>query len=51
MHWSTEKDIRLFILEKLNVKPTELAKLYSNLAILPTHKEVTLRVDATDLAV
>lgn len=31
MHWSTEKDMRLYVLSKLNSKPKDLAELYNSL--------------------
>ena len=31
MAWTTEKDLRLFILSKFAAKPTEIAKLYAEL--------------------
>ena len=50
MSWTTEKDIRLFILSKLHVKPTLIVQLYSELETIPEGKSAPLDVDAGDLA-
>lgn len=50
MNWPTEKDIRLFILERLHAKPTELAKLYGELATYPTGAIEPVSLDASRLA-
>lgn len=50
MNWTTEKDIRLFVLSKLGVKSDELASLYAELEALPERKPVPLRLDAGEFA-
>ncbi len=50
MGWTTEKDVRLFILSKLGVKSDELAKLYDKLEVLPEKKPTPIRLDAGDFA-
>jgi hypothetical protein len=49
--WSTEKDIRLFVLSKLTGKTSELANLYFELQELPKVRRSTpIHLDAKDLA-
>ena len=50
MNWTTEKDIRLFILSKLSKSSSELAKLYLVLEELPKEKATTVNVDLQDAA-
>lgn len=50
MNWTTEKDIRLFVLASLSSKPIELAKLYSALESLPTGKSTSLIFDVKKIA-
>ena len=50
MNWSTEKDIRLFILSKLGVKLLLIAQLYSKLETVPIQKPIRLDVDVESLA-
>jgi len=50
MNWATEKDIRLFILEKQQANPTVLAKLYSELSALPEGKPKPISLDAKKVA-
>jgi hypothetical protein len=49
MSWTTEKDIRLFILSKLAARADELAQLYNKLALLPDRKPVPIHLDAKKL--
>ena len=49
MNWSTEKDIRLFILSKLQVKAVLLVQLYNRLEMIPRQRSVTLEVDLETL--
>jgi hypothetical protein len=50
MNWTTEKDIRLFILSKLSKASNELAKLYFALEELPKEKPTPVHVDLQDTA-
>lgn len=50
MIWSTEKDIRLFILASLAAKAQELANLYDKLQVLPEGKSKPIHLDATTSA-
>ena len=50
MNWTTEKDIRLFVLTKLAAKAGELASLYSELEELPAGKPGPLNLDAKKIA-
>lgn len=50
MNWTTEKDLRLFILTKLGAGPAKMAKLYAELESLPTRKPVPIHLDAKDIA-
>jgi hypothetical protein len=50
MNWTTEKDIRLFVLSKLSVKASELALLYGELESLPKEKSAPLHLDAKYIA-
>jgi DNA-binding transcriptional regulator YiaG len=45
MSWSTEKDLRLFILSQLESKPTELAALYNELEQLKPAQKRLIKVD------
>ena len=45
MSWTTEKDIRLFIISKLSKNSAEIAKLYGFLEKLPKEKPAPLDVD------
>lgn len=46
MNWTTEKDIRLFVLTRLEVKATELASLYDELQAVPEGKPEPIHLDA-----
>lgn len=50
MGWTTEKDIRLFILSKLQVKAVMIAQLYTKLEAIPSEKSTPLDLDVEDLA-
>ena len=50
MGWSTEKDVRLFVLTKLDTQATEFAVLYANLEEMPTRKSAPIHIDVQDLA-
>lgn len=50
MNWTTEKDIRLFILTKLGTKSNDLAKLYHRLETLADRKVTPIHLNATDIA-
>ena len=50
MNWATEKDIRLFIIDKLRANPKDFAKLYSELTVIPEAKPKPISLDATLLA-
>ena len=50
MNWTTEKDIRLFVLSKLSKASSELAKLYFVLEELPNEKPTAVHVDLQDAA-
>jgi len=50
MSWTTEKDIRLFILSRLYATPAELAGLYAELEKLPASKVTSLHLDLTEIA-
>ncbi len=50
MNWTTEKDIRLFILSKLNAKAGELADLYAKMESLPEGKVSPINLDAAEIA-
>ena len=50
MSWSTEKDIRLFILDERDRKASELAKLYHSLESEAAEPKKPLEIDAEKLA-
>ena len=50
MTWTTEKDIRLFILSKLKVKAHVVVELYSKLEALPEKKAAPIELDAEKVA-
>ena len=50
MNWSTEKDIRLFVLTKLSSKADEVARLYDELEDLPVGKLEPIYLDAKKVA-
>ena len=50
MGWSTEKDIRLFVVSRLHAKPRMLAELYADLEAFPLTKPSAINIDAKDLA-
>ena len=50
MNWSTEKDIRLFILSKLRVKSVMVVELYSKLEAVPNRKPASLDLDVEKIA-
>ena len=46
MAWTTEKDLRLFILSKFTMKPIEIAKLYTELEKERAERGSAVEVDA-----
>ena len=50
MSWSTEKDLRLFILSQLESKPAEFADLYNELEQLKPAQKRIIKVDLNDMA-
>lgn len=50
MNWTTEKDIRLFVLTRLAAKAQELASLYDELETFPEGKSEPIHLDAKRLA-
>jgi hypothetical protein len=50
MAWTTEKDMRLFILSKFFPKPIELAKLYAGLERERAEKGPSVEIDANKMA-
>ena len=50
MTWSTEKDIRLFILDELNRKSAELRDLYRSLREVAESRSDPIVVDGGNLA-
>lgn len=50
MNWTTEKDIRLFILSQLGSRPGEIAKLYAVLEALPEGRSAPPHLDARKIA-
>ena len=50
MAWTTEKDLRLFILSKCAARPTEIAKLYEELEEQRSDKGPSVEVDAKKIA-
>jgi hypothetical protein len=50
MNWTTEKDIRLFVLTRLAAKAQELANLYNELQDLPEGKPEPIFLDAKKIA-
>jgi transcriptional regulator with XRE-family HTH domain len=50
MSWTTEKDVRLFILSKLQVKALLIVALYTRLEKVPDEKPSPLDVEAGELA-
>ena len=50
MSWSTEKDLRLFILSKLNSRPAEIAELYKKLEDLKPAQKRIIKVDLENVA-
>jgi hypothetical protein len=50
INWATEKDIRLFVLSKMESESSELTKLYSELEYQPPNKTVSIRLDFEQLA-
>lgn len=46
MAWTTEKDLRLFILSKFTMKPIEIAKLYTELEKERSERGPAVEVDA-----
>jgi hypothetical protein len=48
--WMTEKDIRLFVLSRLNTSPLKLAQLYKTLEVQPSAKPGLVNVDAHEVA-
>ena|SRR3989338_7668569 len=49
MTWTTEKDIRLFILSRLEEKPKEIVQLYENLEKAPSKNIHPLELDVKKL--
>lgn len=50
MGWATEKDIRLFVLEKLSAAPRAFSQLYKTLETPPAGKAAPLSLDGGKLA-
>jgi len=50
MAWTTEKDLRLFVLSKLVAKPTEIAKLYAELEKKRAESGSLVEIDAKKMA-
>ncbi|HLG20283.1 MAG TPA: hypothetical protein VI895_10780 [Bdellovibrionota bacterium] len=50
MNWTTEKDLRLFILSELEAAPKELASLYGELQTPQRDRPSPLRLNAMQLA-
>ena len=50
MNWTTEKDMRLFVLTRLAAKAQELASLYDDLQTLPVGKSEPIHLDAKKMA-
>jgi len=50
MNWSTEKDLRLFILFKLNSNPKELSDLYLELEMARSDRKKIIQLNGEDLA-
>ena len=50
MSWTTEKDIRLFILSKLSKSSSEFAELYLILEELPAEKATHVHLDIKNVA-
>jgi transcriptional regulator with XRE-family HTH domain len=50
MIWTTEKDIRLFVMRKLRVSPAEFLALYGKLEQRASNKSPKIELDAEKLA-
>ena len=50
MAWTTEKDLRLFVLSKFVAKPAEIAKLYAELEKERGESSSSVEVDANKMA-
>ncbi len=50
MMWTTEKDIRLFVLSNLDASPKEIAELYEKLEGYPSKASSELALDITKMA-
>jgi hypothetical protein len=50
MAWTTEKDLRLFVLSKCAAKPTEIAKLYAKLEKEQADSGIAVEVDIEKMA-
>ncbi|MBI2646668.1 MAG: hypothetical protein HYW85_06560 [Deltaproteobacteria bacterium] len=50
MTWTTEKDIRLFVLSNLDASPKEIAELYEKLESYPPKVSIELALDITKMA-
>jgi hypothetical protein len=50
MNWSTEKDMRLYILHKLSKKLIQIATLYETLEQMPDAKPVSVCLDLKEVA-
>jgi hypothetical protein len=50
MAWTTEKDLRLFVLSKCAAKPMEIAKLYAELEKERAEKGTAVEIDAKKIA-
>lgn len=50
MIWATEKDIRLFIIDRLRANPKQLASLYAELTSVPASKPKPISLDADKFA-
>ena len=50
MAWTTEKDLRLFILSQMNSRPVELVNLYNDLEELKPSQKRIVKVDLEEIA-
>jgi transcriptional regulator with XRE-family HTH domain len=48
--WTTEKDLRLFVLSRLGASAKDLARLYKDLEIQPSAKLALIQLNAHDVA-
>ncbi len=50
MNWASEKDLRLFVLSKLNSKAEAFARLYQNLEHSKAERKQSIQLDADNIA-